>query len=722
MKISRWISVLALAGFHLLPIHVAAADDRPIPAPAAALNAYFEQQVKSLEGQLDRDVKTREDWLAKKDEYRRQLFEMVGLDPMPPRTDLRATKTGEFEHDGLIVEKWHYQSMPGLYVTANVYRPKTIDKPLPAVLYVCGHGEVVKNGIHYGSKAAHQSHALWYARHGFVCMVIDTLGLGEIHGEHHGTARLDRWWWFARGYTPAGVEAWNCIRGLDYLETRPDVDKTRFGVAGMSGGGAYSWWLSSLDERIKAAVPTSGITDLRNYVVDGCVEHHCDCMFFVNTYRWDYDKVAALDAPRALCIANPDKDMYFPIDGVFRIYQHARRVYKLLGQENEIGMQFNEGPHQDTQPLNTGEFHWMTRFLQDAPRTALFDTSTHKEIEVEKLRVFTELPKDQRNSTIDETFVPLAARPTVPRDAAEWAEQRDGWMKALREKCFRGWPKTDETKVTAGETYEKDGVHFSTLDMMIEGCFPIRLIITQPAGLKPEDLQSVILGVMDEAYWRDFASAYAAHVPGLFPKDLHVKPNEPQYAGINKEMSEKKSAWAFFCPRGIGPTRWDSDAESDTAHPKEAAAARLERIGRLRRFYLIGQTLESGQVWDIRCAIHALRSMEGLKGHEITLTASGNQAANVLYASLFEKNIGVVIARNPPHSHRLGPTYLNVLKYVDLPQTVAMAAERTHVLLIADDPAAWDFTRNVSDKLAWGLERDNGVVVVKMPDAAPNGK
>ena len=52
-------------------------------------------------------------------------------------------------------------------------------------------------------------------------------------------------------------------------------------------------------------------------------EHHCDCMFFVNTYRWDYDKVAALVAPRALCIANSDKDMYFPIDGVFRVYQSA---------------------------------------------------------------------------------------------------------------------------------------------------------------------------------------------------------------------------------------------------------------------------------------------------------------------------------------------------------------------------------------------------------------
>ena len=116
-------------------------------------------------------------------------------------------------------------------------------------------------------------------------LVIDTVELGEIRGEHHGTYKGGRFWWWSRGYTPAGCEAWQGIRALDYLETRPEVDKTRFGVTGRSGGGAYSWWIAALDERIKCAAPTAGITTLRNHVVDGCVEGHCDCMFMVNTYR-----------------------------------------------------------------------------------------------------------------------------------------------------------------------------------------------------------------------------------------------------------------------------------------------------------------------------------------------------------------------------------------------------------------------------------------------------
>lgn len=81
------------------------------------------------------------------------------------------------------------------------------------------------------------------------------------------------------------------------------MDPNRIGVTGRSGGGAYSWWIAAIDERIKVAVPVAGITDLQNHVVDGTVEGHCDCMFIVNTYRWDYPMVAALVSPQAVALA-----------------------------------------------------------------------------------------------------------------------------------------------------------------------------------------------------------------------------------------------------------------------------------------------------------------------------------------------------------------------------------------------------------------------------------
>src|SRR5678815_989325 len=311
-----------------------AAPPEPEPAANRLLRDYFAREVTAIESQPLPAPKSVEEWEKTRASMRKQLAEMLGLDPFPERTPLNATKTGEFAVDGCVIENLHYQSEPGLYVTANLYRPPKVEGRLPAILYVCGHSDVkAADGSSLGNKTHYQHHGAWFARHGYVCLVIDTVQLGEIRGFHHGTYNLNRWWWVSRGYTPAGVEAWNGIRGIDYLVSRPEVDPERIGVTGRSGGGAYSWWIAALDDRVKVAAPTAGITTLRNHVVDGTVEGHCDCMFMVNTYRWDYDRVAALIAPRPLLIVNTDKDTIFPLDGVYSVYKNVRGLYRALGAE-----------------------------------------------------------------------------------------------------------------------------------------------------------------------------------------------------------------------------------------------------------------------------------------------------------------------------------------------------------------------------------------------------
>src|SRR5262249_60030842 len=148
---------------------------------------------------------------------------------------LHATVTGTVEHEGAVIEKLHYQSRPGLYVTANLYRPREPKGKLPAILYVCGHSGKGRDG----NKTAFQDHGLWFANNGYVCLIVDTLQLGEIPGVHHGTygrpylhlkaygikdkdVLENRWWWQAAGYTPAGVECWNGVRAIDYLISRAD--------------------------------------------------------------------------------------------------------------------------------------------------------------------------------------------------------------------------------------------------------------------------------------------------------------------------------------------------------------------------------------------------------------------------------------------------------------------------------------------------------------------
>jgi dienelactone hydrolase len=340
-----------------------AAPPEPEPAANRLLRDYFAREVTAIESQPLPAPKTVEEWDKTRASMRKQLAEMLGLDSFPERTPLNATKTGEFAVDGCVIENLHYQSEPGLYVTANLYRPPKVEGRLPAILYVCGHSDVKgADGTSLGNKTHYQHHGAWFARHGYVCLVIDTVQLGEIRGAHHGTYNLERWWWISRGYTPAGVEAWNGIRGIDYLTSRPEVDPERIGVTGRSGGGAYSWWIAALDERVKVAAPTAGITTLRNHVVDGTVEGHCDCMFMVNTYRWDYDRVAALIAPRPLLILNTDKDTIFPLDGVYSVYKNVRGLYRALGAEGKMGLQIAEGPHQDTQALNTGALPGLNGF------------------------------------------------------------------------------------------------------------------------------------------------------------------------------------------------------------------------------------------------------------------------------------------------------------------------------------------------------------------------
>jgi dienelactone hydrolase len=638
------------------------AADAPKPAGPgdATLHDYFQAETAAIAKSTAKDL-TPGVWDANKAEYRRQLAEMLGLWPAPERTDLKATVTGTLDHPQFTVEKLHFQSRPGLYVTGNLYVPKGLTGPAPTILYVCGHSLVKKDGVSYGNKVGYQHWGGWFARNGYVCLIIDTLQLGEIEGIHHGTYREKMWWWHDRGYTPAGVEAWNSIRALDYLETRHEVDKARIGVTGRSGGGAYSWWLAALDDRVKVAVPTAGITDLQNHVVDGAIEGHCDCMFMVNTYRWDFGRVAALAAPRPLLIENSDKDTIFPLDGVYRIHQFTRGIYAPAGAaKTNLGLIITEGPHKDTQDLQVPAFHWFNRhFKKDESPIGMLAT---KLFEPEQLKVFKELPADQVNTRIQETFVPQAAAPTVPTSKEEWGKMRDGWMAALRAKTFGGWPND------AGPVKPE----------LVVSAWPAgyRFVSQQnvPLGLhvsaEGESTESVVLNVTDD-------DARVADIPAA-PSPAN-RPKGPTRILIS------------FSPRGIGASK--------------SAADEKKRSQILRRYPLLGQTLEGMQVWDVRRAIQAARGLPGVGSKPMTIRAEGRMAGVVLYAALFESGIERLELRDLPKSHVDGPHLLNVLKTLDLPAAVAMAAERTRVVIQQKEQGGWEYPRDVAAKMGWGEDR-----------------
>ncbi|MFM7925622.1 MAG: hypothetical protein ACKPJJ_35835, partial [Planctomycetaceae bacterium] len=197
--------------------------------------------------------------------------------------------------------------------------------------------------------------------------------------------------------------------------------------------GAYSWWIAALDDRIRCAVPVAGITSLRDHVVNGCVEGHCDCMYFVNTYRWDYARLAALVAPRPLLISNTDKDPIFPLEGVVDIHRQVRHIYQLYKAGDQLGLQITEGPHADTQELHLHAFRWFNRHFRND--MTMIEKTAVKFFEPPQLRVFADLPQDERNTKIDEQFVP-AAQPLSEQQLKAPLLLEDMTAKLL-DRCFR---------------------------------------------------------------------------------------------------------------------------------------------------------------------------------------------------------------------------------------------------------------------------------------------
>ncbi len=573
---------------------------------------------------------------------------MLGLSPRPEKTPLNATITGTHQGDGYVVDMLHYQSRPKLYVTGNLYRPAQVDEgeKLPAVLYVCGHSGRGRNG----NKVAFQSHGIWFARHGYVCLVIDTLQLGEIAATHHGTYNLGRWWWHSRGYTPAGVEAWNGVRGIDYLVSRADVDPERIAVTGISGGGAATFWIAAADERVKVAVPVSGMADLESYIPNRVINGHCDCMFVYNTFRWPWTRIAGLVAPRPMLFANSDADAIFPMDANERISNRMERLYSHHATSDRFDTLVSVGGHAYRKDLRQGVYRFINAHLKGDSREI-----NDSEIDVvsegrnpgtypipqEKLRVFqtdADLPADQLNTTIDETFVPIAN--VNPPTAGNFEQWKKPLLAELTRVSFGYFP-----AVVPAAT-RLDGSEQVTERLASENGIEFRLRYADD-GPAHGDAKSILLVVLDE-------------------KNAGTSP-----AWV-KKLATADQAVVYCEPRGLGETRWT----------KKNPPNYIERS-----HVLLGRTVDTGRVWDVIAAAKYLAPAASAQAanERRQIHVAGEGAAGVIgaYAALLHREIGSVTLVSPPLSHMNfeSPQFLNVLRVCDVPDALGTLAPRPLTVL-----------------------------------------
>lgn len=601
------------------------------------IQAYLSAKTKKIHNRFLAQVESQAQWEQRLPKYRKQYFEMLGLWPLPARTPLHVTTTGRLERKGFTVELIHYQSRPGLYVTGNLYLPAGASpgQRFPAVFYVCGHRYQGRDG----NKTAYQSHGAWFARHGYICLVVDTLQMGEIEAIHHGTYREQRWWWLSRGYTPAGVECWNGIRGIDYLISRPDVDAERIAVTGISGGGASTFWIAAADPRVTVAAPVSGMADLPSYVPNRVINGHCDCMFLHNTFQWPWARIAALVAPRPLLFVNSDHDRIFPMDANQRVSNRLEQIYSLFGNGDRVDSVVSMGGHAYRKDIRQAVYRFINTHLKTDPRrindseidlvTGTRENPQHP-IDPVALRVFpadSDIPGDELNTTIDEVFVPAAEVPSPPRGKFEsW---RHRLKNELRRIVFTELPQ----RVPSARLVREESHH----TLLLETEPGIRVRLRRDSRSQPEAPRGQIL---------------------LVVTGLDSAAGVPDWIGRLRDQYDQ----VFYCDvRGVGKTCWTRKNPPNYVE---------------RSHVLLGTTVDAGRVWDVAASYLYLASQHS--NSQIHVAGEGGAAIVGAYAALWEPGIAALhLAKLPlTHMDSAAPQFLNALRVCDIPDVLGMLAPR----------------------------------------------
>jgi dienelactone hydrolase len=590
-------------------------------------------------------------WKESLAQRRAMWHEMLGLSPMPERTPLAATVTGVLERGDYVVEKVHFQSLQGAYVIGNIYRPAKPSGRLPAVLYLCGHTKGKVN-------PPYQANPRWFGQHGYVALVLDPIQLGESQGIHHGTYREGRWDWPSRGYTPAGTEVWNAMRALDYLETRPDVDKDRMGVTGLSGGGVISWCLGAADERVKVVVPVCQSGSIEHVAVDRATDSHCDCAFWINYYRWCWADVGSLIAPRAMLIASGSEDVLWRPYGYRDVAHRIRHQYAALGAAEQFDLVEDLTPHGYTPKLRQAIFTWFNKHLKGDPTPIQDDVTDFVEPE-ENLLVFGgKLPKDDRMREIDTLLVKRAEPPAIANEA-DWHAYQEAQIRRLRELTFRNIPRDLDPRVRdcRADGAENNGKTFATCVFDTHDGLTLGVKTTRP-GDAAWQVPTVAFAVQPDA--RTAFAGGGSSRPGV-ALDLATAGVEVRNTGVTS----------------VGPGY----------------------LWTLRRVYpLLGETLPERQVYDLLAGIAAVRRQTSTG--PVALFGQGDTAPLAIYGAILDPQITEVIIANPPERHAdpRTPEFLGILRIGDLPQNLALVYPRP-ITFVGAVPPAYEWTRQLYTKL-----------------------
>ncbi|NLN18983.1 MAG: prolyl oligopeptidase family serine peptidase [Firmicutes bacterium] len=267
-------------------------------------------------------------------QLRAKLHDALGVRPLRPIEPV-VKSLGTTHFTGYSIERLSIVSRPGFIITANLYLPSALSDPAPAIL--CPHGHSGQKGK---GQEKYQSLYIGLARKGFVVLAPDAIGLGErwLQG-HNGMASP-----FLIGTSLVGMEIWDNMKCLDVLCQRPEVDPTRIGCIGNSGGGTQTIWVTALDQRIRVAVASDATTSFRyNHAKERNI---CFCNLAPGLMgHAEMHHVLGLAAPRPLLLVGGSLDKMFPWDLQRSVFRQTKRIYALYGAEERIAQFISEEPH-----------------------------------------------------------------------------------------------------------------------------------------------------------------------------------------------------------------------------------------------------------------------------------------------------------------------------------------------------------------------------------------
>jgi dienelactone hydrolase len=303
-------------------------------------------------------IANRAEWEARAAAIRQTILFRAGLWPQPERTPLNAHVFGRLERNGVAVEKVYFESVPGFFVTGNLYRPagSNTAATYPAVLAPHGHHA-------YGRLASDEIfneplRAANLARQGYVVFTYDMVGYNDSFQVPHDYALPQAQLW---SFSVLGVQLWNSIRALDFLASLPDVDPNRLSVSGASGGGTQTFLLAAVDERVKVAVPANMVSA---YMQGG---DNCENAAGL---RLDYSNVefAAAAAPRPMLLVSATGD--WTRDNQRIEFPAIRDIYRLFGAEDHVQHVQFQAPHNFNRDGREASYAFLGRWLRQSSGVA----------------------------------------------------------------------------------------------------------------------------------------------------------------------------------------------------------------------------------------------------------------------------------------------------------------------------------------------------------------